>query len=170
MSEECVVAVYDTIDQAREAIEALTESGFPADRVSLAARTLKLEPEVREAIEFGDETEKDAAIGAGAGAILALLAQAGVVAVTGMGAFLVVGPVVAGGVVGGLIGAVAGWGVHADHIEEYEKKLHEGKTLVIAHGDPLSVTQAEDILRETNPISLHRHAESSADAPDIENT
>lgn len=57
MSEECVIAVYNTIDQARAAIEALTESGFPADRVSLAARTLKLEPEVRKAIEFGDETE-----------------------------------------------------------------------------------------------------------------
>jgi|SRR6056297_1264671 len=169
MSEECVIAIYNSIDQARAAVEVLTESEFPADQVSLAAKTLKLEPEAKAAIEFGDDTEKDAAIGAGAGAILALLSQASVVTVTGMGAFLVVGPVVAGGVVGGLIGAISGWGAHSDHIERYEEKLHEGNTLVIAHGDPKSVTLAENLLQKSEPKSIHRHAESSADAPDIEN-
>lgn len=170
MSEECVVAVYDTISQAQCAVQALKDSGVPSDKVSLATKTLKPEEEVREAIEFGDEMSKDAAIGAGAGVLLGLLAEATVFAITGIGAFLVTGPIVAGGIVGGLIGASAGWGVHKDHIRAYEEKLKAGKVLVIAHGDPLSVTAAENILSETSPASLHLYAETSADASEIEQT
>ncbi|MEQ9410990.1 MAG: hypothetical protein RIK87_24980 [Fuerstiella sp.] len=170
MSEECVIAIYNTIDPAKEAVLALKESGFPSDQMSLATKTLKLEAEVREAIEFGDEMAKDAAIGAGAGALLAVFAEATAVAITGMGAFLVAGPIVMGAIVGGLMGAANGWGVHKDHIPVYEKKLHEGKVLLIAHGDPVNVALADRILQGTDPLELHLHAESSADAPEIERT
>lgn len=170
MSEECVIPVYDTIEPAKEAVLALKGSGFPSGQVSLATKTLKLDAEVREAIEFGDEMQKDAAIGAGAGALLAILVEATVVAITGMGAFLVAGPIVMGGIVGGLIGAATGWGVHKDHIPAYEKKLHEGKVLLIAHGGPVNVALAEQVLQGTNPVEQHLHVESSADAADIEST
>jgi hypothetical protein len=170
MSEECVVAVYDTISQARDAVHSLKEFGLPSDMVSLATKTLKAEKEVREAIEFGDEMERDAAIGAGAGVLVGLLSAATVSSITGVGVFLLGGPIVAAGIVGGLLGAAAGWGVHKDHIARYEEKLKEGKVLVIAHGDPLRVAEAERVLQDTSPSALHLHAESSADAPDIETT
>lgn len=170
MPEECVVAWYDTLEQAKDAVQSLTESGFPSERVSLLTKTLKPDAEVREAIEFGDEMEKEAAIGAGAGALLALLGEVAAFAVTGMGAYLVAGPIVAGGIVGGLIGAAAGWGMHKDHIPGYEEKLKEGLVLVIAHGDPYRVAQAEQVLQQTDPAGWHLHAETSADAPEIEKT
>jgi hypothetical protein len=170
MSEECVVAVYDTISQAKDAAHSLKKSGLPSDMVSLATKTLKPEEAVREAIEFGDETEKDTAIGAGAGVLVGLLSAAAVSSITGVGAFLLAGPIVAAGIVGGLLGATAGWGVHKDHIARYEEKLKEGKVLVIAHGDPLRVAEAERVLQDTSPSELHLHAESSADAPEIEET
>jgi len=167
MSEECVVALYDSLADARSGVEALRQSGVPDSQISLVTRTLKPEGEVREALEFGDDAERDAAIGAGAGALLALIAETAVFAATGMGAFLVLGPLVAGAMVGGLIGSAAGWGVHHDHIPEYEEKLHAGKVLVLAHGDPVIVAEAENVLDETRPAELHLHAESSADATDI---
>jgi hypothetical protein len=52
MAEECVVAMYDTVAQASDALQALTDFGFPYDQVSLVTKTLKLEADVRDAIEF----------------------------------------------------------------------------------------------------------------------
>lgn len=169
MREECVVAVYGTVAEARYAVESVLDSGLPSEMISLVTKTLKPEEEVREAIESGDEMEKDAAVGAGGGVLVGMLSAAAVSSVTGIGAFIFAGPIVAAGIVGGLLGAAVGWGVHKDHIHYYENKLKEGKVLVIAHGDPLKVAEAERVLQGTQPKEIRLYAESSADAPDIDN-
>jgi len=168
MSEQCVVAVYGNVSQAKSAVAALTSEGLPQSMISLATKTLKPEPEVREALESGDESAKDAAIGAGAGSLVGVLTGAVVSSVAGAGVFLLAGPVVAAaGIAGLIVGAMVGWGVHTDHIHEYDEKIKQGKTLLLAHGDPLEVAKAERVLRQTSPEHLHLHAETSADAPDV---
>ncbi len=163
MAEECVIAVYDNTQSAKSAIDKLIASGFPQQNISLVTASLKNEPAaVKQAIEFGDESEKDAVIGAGIGAAIGALGGGTVVTFAGLGV-LIAGPLAAltGVVVGGLIGSIAGWSVHKDHIAKYEQKIKSGKVLVIAHGsDPRKVAEAEKILQATKPSEIHLYAKS----------
>jgi hypothetical protein len=70
----------------------------------------------------------------------------------------------AGAIVGGFLAALQGWSVHRDHVGDYEKQVAEGSLLVIAHGDPLQVAEAESALQKTQADEVHLHAETSADS------
>jgi hypothetical protein len=172
MAEECVVAVYKDTLKAKAAIDKLIASGFPQKNVSLVTATLKNEPvEVKRALELGDNSEKDAAIGAGIGGVIGLLGGGTVVTLAGTGVFIA-GPLglAAGAVVGGLIGAIRGWSVHTDHIPKYEQKLKAGHVLVLAHGsDPVALAAAEKTLYATQPVEVKLHAAvDDADDPRVD--
>ncbi len=169
MSQECVVAVYKSFDQAKEAMHALKAARFPADQVSFVTRSERDDFPREEALHYGDETERNAAQGAGVGGLIGVVVGASVLAVSGAGLVLVAGPIamgLAGAVVGGFLGAMGGWGVHDDHIREYESRVSDGALLVIAAGDPQQVASAEQILQQTEPEEMHLHAEDSADSVD----
>jgi predicted lipid-binding transport protein (Tim44 family) len=161
MAEECVVAVYADAAQAKSAIERLVASGFPQQNISLVTKSLRAEPAiVKQSLNFGDQAEHDALIGAGIGGVIGALGGGSVVVAMGMGV-LIAGPAAAltGVIVGGLIGSIAGWSVHKSHLERYEAKAKAGKVLVIAHGsDPQKVAEAEVTLHQTHPEELHLHA------------
>jgi outer membrane lipoprotein SlyB len=161
MAEEIVVAVYKDSLQAKSAIDKLIASGFPQENISLVSASLNNEPAaVKRALELGDQSEKDAMVGAGIGAAIGALGGATVVTLAGVGV-VIAGPLAAwtGVVVGGLIGAISGWGVHKDHVARYEQKIKSGHVLVLAHGpDPLQVAEAEKVLHATKPDEIHLHA------------
>jgi len=171
MSQECVVAVYDMLEDAHAAVQALGRTPFPASQVSVITSTIEDQADVRQALEFGDESSRDALLGAGAGGIFAVLAEATVAVVAGLGTVILAGAIVpAAMVVGAFIGAMRGWGVHSDHIAEYERLVKDGKVLVIAHGNPRQVATAEQALMATHPDGIRLHAEISDDDPRIEKT
>jgi hypothetical protein len=172
MAEECVVAVYDSVARAKSAIGELLASGYPQKNVSLVTASIAGEPAaLKKALEFGDETEKDAAIGAGIGAVVGLLGGATVVSLAGMGV-VIAGPLGAatGAVVGGVLGAIRGWSVHKDHIPKYEELVKSGRVLVLAHSsDPRLVAGAERTLRSTKPVEIRLHsAVDDADDPRVD--
>lgn len=172
MTEECIVAVYENSDRAKSVIGELIASGFPQENISLVAGSLKNEPAaVKKALELGDETEKDAVIGAGIGAAVGLLGGATVVSMAGMGV-VIAGPLGAGAgaVVGGILGAIRGWSVHKDHIPKYEAKVQAGKVLVLVHGsDPRLLAAAQKTLQATKPQHLRLHsAVDDADDPNVD--
>jgi uncharacterized membrane protein len=63
-----------------------------------------------------------------------------------------------GAATGSLLGALANWGIAEEHILDYEKRLREGKHLVIAYGTAEEVDKAHTILQETDVGALHVHA------------
>ncbi|MCH8043518.1 MAG: hypothetical protein IID44_07345 [Planctomycetes bacterium] len=193
---DCVVAVYGEIDDARSAIQKMDRSGFPAKLVSLVSAHLRpaevagggashcyhdLPAEcpptchgkdscewsgacVPRILQFGDDMEKNAAIGAGAGGLLGLVAGASVLTFSSGQTAVLMAPIAAtSAIVGALVGAMLGWGVHSNRLAGYEQKLKAGKTLLVIHGDPLQVAQANRVLRDTHPVALHLHAQTSAD-------
>lgn len=167
MSHECVVAVYDSFEKAKEGVQALEKSDFPSDQVSFVTRSLNDELPDEDALEYGDETERKAAKGASLGGLIGLLLGSPLLTVAGIGSLLIAGPVamgLAGAIVGGFLGAMGGWGVHTDHIRRYEKQVSDGSLLVIAHGDPLQAAEAMSALQETAAEEVHLHAETSADS------
>ncbi|HEY2759766.1 MAG TPA: hypothetical protein VGI75_03465 [Pirellulales bacterium] len=172
MAEECVVAVYDDVAGAKAAIGELIADGFAKEHISLVTGSLKGEPAaVRRALELGDETEKDAAIGAGIGGLVGLLGGATVVSMAGAGV-VIAGPwgALTGAVVGGGVGAIRGWSVHKDHIPGYEEQIKAGKVLVLFHtSDPRQLAAADKVLRATSPHHVRMHsAVDDADDPRVD--
>lgn len=173
MPEQCVVAVYDSGVRAHLALEKLAGSGFPKARISTVARSVKgQEADVKRVLQFGDQMEKDATLGAGIGAIIGALGGGTAIAAAGVSVLVVAGPLVAltGAIVGGIVGAMTGWSVHRDHAANYQRKVESGKVLVIAHGsDPIQLSEAEKTLRLTNPLEIHHHAKTDdADDPRVD--
>ena len=173
MSQDCAVGVYESLKEAGQAVRDLDESGFPADQVSLVTFQVTNALEEPSVVESGDEAEKATTVGAATGGLLGLLLGAPLLAVPGVGAALVAGPLaigLTGALVGGLLGSMRGWGVHDDHIAEYQKYVDDGKMLVVASGTPLQVADAYRVMQESDSIELNTHQHMSADAPGVVTT
>ncbi len=171
MKEECVVGVYDSIERAERAVRILKLADFRPEQISIVASNRKAKPEVVEELKLGDDSVRDAAVGAGLGGILGILAGIGLAVspIAGMIVFLIgpIGGAATGTVVGGLVGAMFGWGVRKDQIESYEQMVRAGKVLVIVNGNPLELVHAERILRETQVAEVNLHSREGSDAPEV---
>lgn len=166
MSQECVVAVYESFAQARDAVQALEKARFPSDQVSFVTHSVENEVPGEDLPQYGDKARRNAAKGAGMGGLLGTLLGTPLVTVTGIGAILIAGPVamgLTGAIVGGFLGAMSGWGVSAGHVRRYEEKVKEGALLVIVNGAPQDVARAEKILQQSEAEAVHLHARTSAD-------
>jgi len=120
---------------------------------------------------MGDDSARDAAVGAGLGAVVGLLTGTAVTLVAGLGAVFVAGPIGAGllgGVTGAFLSALGGWGVHDERVKHYEQLVKEGSALVIVHGNPLQLVHAHRVLDETAPVELHTYAKTSSEAPEVQ--
>ncbi len=166
----CVVGVFNAMPAAEKAVRSLHAADFTSDHISLVARHIN--PNAKEAaeLEMGDDSARDAAIGGALGGLAGVAGAATLLSITGIGLIVLTGPIVAltGVVVGALLGAMRGWGVHDAKIKEYEKLVEEGNVLVIVAGEPLEVEKAERLLKGTDARHVHLHAKSSTDAPGVD--
>ncbi|HQZ68169.1 MAG TPA: hypothetical protein PLY87_23925 [Planctomycetaceae bacterium] len=165
MHEECVVAVYADVEQARKAVDALVSSNFPKDQFSLILSKLENYPDIEQDLEAGEDNVHDVMTGAGVGSLIGIAAGATLVLFGGT-MFLVIGAfagLLTGGVVGSLLGAMEGWGIHGHRIRHYENLVHSGHPLVVAHGDPKQVREAYQILQKTDATEVHQYATSDDD-------
>ena len=167
MNDECIVGAYDSLKQAEQAVRILHRAGFPTPQISLVASSAQETPGLKEEFKMGDDSVRDAAIGAGLGGVLGMLTGFGAMAVAGAGIVVfLAGPVgiaALGTVVGAFLGGIAGWGVREEHIRHYEQCVKDGKVLVIANGNPLELVHAERILKETDVAEVHVHSRTSSD-------
>lgn len=170
MAGACVVAVYEDMEQAQEAVYILSRGGFPLTQVSLVTKGRAASAEVRNDIQMGDDSPQDAAIGAGLGAIAGVLTGIAVAVVSGATVIFLAGPIgigLAGAVVGAFLGGMGGWGVHQERVAHYESLVKQGQTLVVAHGDPLQVVQADRMLQETAPREIHIYTKTGSESPEV---
>lgn len=169
--EECVVGVFDDFTHARDALLALNQSGFPQNRISLVAADVHERPEVQELIQYGDETTASAAKGAGVGGLVGLVAGGVALTVSGLGPIFAAGAIataLTGAIAGAFLGAMSGWGVHKDHIAEYEEMVRHGKTLIVFHGDPLQTAEAERILQRAQAKQVILHAAAADEGTEVD--
>ncbi len=171
MSERSVAGVYDTLEQAEEAVHKLDYEGFPTKHISIVTQNLASAKSPHGFITPEDDlTKRGAVTGAWIGGLCSLLVGAAFLWIPGVGPLLVAGRLaallfagikgaLAGAATGGLLGALANWGIAEEHILEYERHLQGGKYLVIAYGTAKEVAHAHAILEGTKARALRVHAD-----------
>jgi stress response protein YsnF len=164
-----LVALYDELEEARDAIEDLVDAGFDRDDISLVA----YDPEGKYAdfleAEEGDETDMEDSVGFGAvvGTLGGLVVSIATLGIPGIGPVLTAGTLGAtllsagvGAAAGGLIGALVEAGIPDEEAEMYAEGVRRGGTLVVLDAADERAGEAADILEEHDPVDMEKRAEA----------
>lgn len=176
-----VVALYDSITQARAAVQDLIGENFDRGDISLIANAS--EREMHEyfddegryvarddaVAESGTEAGEGAAAGAGIGAAVGgvggLLVGLGLLTIPGVGPALAAGPLASalvgagvGGVAGGLLGALVGAGVPEEEAHHYAEGVRRGGSLVMIRASDERAAQAASALDRHGPVDIETRA------------
>jgi stress response protein YsnF len=171
-----VIGLFDRFEDASQAVTDLVRHGFDRDKISLVANDASGDYRAQMGSDRGrEETGKDvaggAAAGAGVGAVLGgiggLLVGLGALAIPGIGPVLAAGPLAAalggagigaaaGAVTGGLVAALTDLGIPEEEANLYAESVSRGGTLVIVETQDERADQAVDILNSHNPIDIDR--------------
>lgn len=166
-----VVALYDEIEDARDAVEDLVDAGVTRGDVSLIARDVDNQySRYVDGDEAAEQVGEAAAVGATGGAVIGGLAGVlvgmGALAIPGIGPVVAAGPIAAGltgagmgALAGGLLGALAGWGIPEGEAEYYAEGVRRGGTLVAVKVSDERAEDVVDILEDHNPVDVERRAE-----------
>jgi len=173
-SQLIVSALYDYIDNARDAVESLKSAGFPTDSFGLLAYHPNGDL-VREQFDESEEEidrmiRRDAGVGAAAGgtvgALAGTLAGLAVALIPGVGPALIAGPIIgailgtgAGAAGGGLVGALTSSGMEKRLAHRYAEGLKRGGALVVLATDNAErAKEAAAILDGHAPVNLEKRA------------
>jgi stress response protein YsnF len=165
-----VVALYDRLDHARDAVNELVDAGFAREDISMVASDATGEYKTYLDTHEGDDVAESAATGAAGGAVIGglggLLVGLGALAIPGIGPIVAAGPLAAtlagagiGAAAGGLLGALAEWGIPEAEAGYYAEGVRRGGTLVAARVPENQVNRAIDILEQYGPVDIERRAE-----------
>lgn len=158
-------AVFSTVEGAERAVTGLLDAGFHREQISVLCSDEAKERHFR-SFEHedpsGSHTPESAAVGGIIGATLGGLVSAGIATAAGL-SILAAGPglIVAGGVFGGLIGAMRTRGEEKSLADFYDQSLTEGKLLVGVEdrdpGNAQRLARADEVFREAgaDPVPLH---------------
>lgn len=144
--EYTVLGLFENRTDVEQMIERLRDEGFNPEEMSIVMRNREEAEEIES--NTGADVVGGAASGATTGAIIGGLAGlVSAIAIPGIGAFFIGGPLAAalglsgaaastvsgaatGAVAGGLIGALTGLGLSEDEASEYENRIKEGAIFV----------------------------------------
>ena len=168
-----VVAVFESHDQAEDAIRELQKDGFDMKKLSIVGKDYHTEEHVVGYYTAGDRMLYWGKLGAFWGGFWGLLFGSAFFWVPGIGQLLVAGPLVMwivgaleeAAVVGGLSALGAGLssiGIPKNSVVQYETEVKNGKLLLVAHGTAEEVERAKDLLHQTEAKTTTVHAEKAA--------
>jgi len=170
-----VVAVFESHNQAEEAIRELQKDGFDMKKLSIVGKDYHTEEHVVGYYSTCDRMSywgKQGAFWGGLWGGLWGMLGAAFFWVPGIGQVLVAGPLVMW-IVGALEGAVVTGGITAlgaglysigipkNSVMQYETEVKNGQLLLVAHGTSEEVERARDILHQTRAKTTTVHAEEA---------
>lgn len=163
-----VVAMFDNVQDARNAVSDLIDNGFSRDDISLVARGD--EDEIRRYEAGGTAEGEDLSEGIGIGALIGGLLGLGAMFIPGIGPVLAAGPLVTalagagvGAVAGGLIGALVDAGIPDEDAEVYAEGVRRGGTLLTVNATDQMASRAVDIMNGYNPVDIERRSQTWRD-------
>lgn len=160
-----MIALYDDPRDARDTAEALVESGFDPEAISLCTRDPRAEemlvPSESQREHVVESAERGALVGGAAG----LLAGVASVLLPGIGKAIAVGPLVSaltgaavGAGAGALVGSLMGMGVDEDRAHSYAEAVRRGGTLLAVRVPDERWDAADDILEQRHPVDIGMRA------------
>jgi hypothetical protein len=162
-----IVAIYDSLDLADQAVSNLIEHGFSIEDISLISggSMAKSSPdELR--FETSDASSSGEVHAAGAGAVLGglsgLLVGLGVIFIPGIGPVLAGGPLpvalttLAGAAAGGIIGALVESGVPEAEAHDFVESMRRGGVLVTVRAEDIRAAEARQILDNQYPTEVEK--------------
>jgi len=169
-----VFGIYPSVTQAERGVDALAQSGFSHNDISVLA------PDQQGTKDFAHEKNTKApegattgvAAGGALGGTLGLLAGIGALAIPGLGPFIAAGPIMGalagvgvGGAVGGLVGALVGMGVPEYEAKRYEGRVKDGGVLLSVHcATADEITRAKKILAQSGAEDIASSGEKTGEA------
>jgi len=168
-----VVAIFESHNQAEDAVRDLQKSGFDMKKLSIVGKDYHTDEQVVGYYNAGDRMLYWGKLGAFWGGLWGLLFGSAFFLVPGIGPLVVAGPLVTW-IVGALEGAVvmggfsalgaalASIGIPENSILQYEESLKAGKFLLILHATPQEVERAKDRLDNSQATETTIHAEPVA--------
>ncbi len=163
-----VVATYTSHPAAEAAVKELQQSGFDMKKLSIVGRDYHTDEQVVGYYNVGDRMKKWGGIGAFWGWIWGCFFGSAFFLIPGIGPLLVGGPLVvwivgaleSAALVGGLSALGAGLvslGIPKDSVLKYETALKNDEFILIAHGSAEEISDAKDILSNTEASTLDHH-------------
>ncbi|MDQ2667810.1 MAG: general stress protein [Gemmatimonadota bacterium] len=168
-TKSAIVTLYDTHQEAEEAVRALHRDGVDMRQLSIVSKGQETEDAVVGFYTAEDRMKAWGKHGAFWGALWSLMFGSAFFLIPGIGPLLAAGPIV-GWIVGALEGAVVVGGLGAlgaglysigmpkESILEYERHVQDGKFVVVAHGDSDAMSKTEDALAATRHHGMKKHS------------
>lgn len=161
-----VLALYDTLEEARAAVRGLVDNEFDRDQISIVAR------DKEEAFaEYGEEpTPVEEVVdgmntGAFLGGLTGLIVGLFALVIPGVGPVIAAGPVAAalagtgtGIIIGSLVGVLADLGIDEEEAHYYAEGIRRGGVLVAVSTSEALADDAAAILDTYNPVDLEAQA------------
>ncbi|MDR7865522.1 MAG: general stress protein [Sporomusaceae bacterium] len=158
MGNQAVIGVFDSKNQAEQAIQALRQQGFTNENISIVTK----KGGQQKGGEYVEDDITDGALTGGTlGGIGGLILGAGALAIPGVGPIVAAGPIAAalgGAVAGGVAGGLIDWGIPAEVSRRYEQQVAQGGILAVIHTDSQKVNQAAQILRQSGAKDVESHS------------
>jgi hypothetical protein len=171
-----VAGVFNSVQDAQEAVRHLENQGFGKEEVSLVCNrdaTGYDRLSAADKSELSDKTSDviaDAGIGAAIGGVGGLLLSIAGVAIPGIGPVLAAGPIVSaltgagiGAAGGGLIGALTESGIPEEHAHYYSEAVRRGDVLVTVRASGDRADRASDILDQHGAVDVDERARNWRD-------
>ena len=169
-----VVGSFDGYESAQRMSQVLKDNGFRDEEISIVASDVAGVHRPHELVseaEATSNTATGAVTGGLVGGAVGLVANLAAAAVPGLGAILVVGPLVvaltgagAGAVAGGLIGALTGEGVSEEHASYYAEAVRRGGAIVSVRADDTRADRAAELMLMNGGIDIAERAARWRDA------
>lgn len=172
---DLAVAVYDTHEQADEAVRELAKAGFDMKSISIVGRDYQSEESVVGYFNAGDCAKFFGKLGAFWGGLAGVLFGSALLFIPVVGHIVVLDPLAStlvgglegaalGGGAGTLIGALSALGIPKDSVLRYETALKANKFLVIVHSSPENILRARNLLAATGSLDVQTHAPAATPA------
>ena len=170
MSEQSsAVGVYATLAAAESAVKKLDDGKFPIQQISVVAKDIHDEKKVHGYVTACDVSKAGAKTGAWMGGLFGALVGAAFIWVPGVGPAIVAGSLasallggvegaLAGSAMGGILSGLSAWGISKQQILKYEETVKAGSYLLVAHGSPEEVAQAQNLLQGTGATEVNVHS------------
>lgn len=160
-----VVALYEDMLTAQQAVEELSNNGFDRAQISLVSQDAegRYTTQTGDGESTGENIAEGIGVGAAVGGIGGLLVGLAALAIPGVGPIVAAGPLAAalvgagvGAATGGLIGALGESGIPREQAEYYAEGVRRGGALVTAQVPDGDVERSISILDRYDPIDIQR--------------